>query len=60
MMRAYTKHKQLSELGFTNVSLYVGGMFEWLLLQDIYCEENFPTTQKESDILYIACIITKS
>ena len=47
----YKKHRQLSELGFTNVSLYVGGMFEWLLLQDIYTEENFPTTTKETDIL---------
>ena len=47
----YKKHRQLSELGFTNVSLYVGGMFEWLLLQDIYGEENFPTTTKETDIL---------
>ncbi len=47
----YKKHKQLSDLGFINISLYVGGMFEWLLLQDIYGDENFPTTQKEQDIL---------
>ena len=26
-------------------------MFEWLLLQDIYGYDNFPTTIKELDIL---------
>ncbi len=52
----YKKYKQLTDLGFTNISLYVGGMFEWLLLQDIYSEENFPTTQKETDILKFKAI----
>ena len=52
----YKKYKQLSDLGFTNISLYVGGMFEWLLLQDIYSEDNFPTTQKETDILKFKAI----
>ena len=45
------KFKQLTSLGFTNVYLYVGGLFEWLLLQDIYGYELFPTTKKERDIL---------
>ena len=26
-------------------------MFEWLLLQDIYGNDNFPTTSKDLDIL---------
>ena len=26
-------------------------MFEWLLLQDIYGEKDFPTTKPEMDIL---------
>ena len=30
---------------------YPGGVFEWLLLQDIYGNDNFPTTKKELDIL---------
>ena len=30
------KYKQLTGLGFQNVYLYPGGIFEWLLLQDIY------------------------
>ena len=34
-----------------NVYVYPGGLFEWLLLQDIYGEDNFPTTLKELDIL---------
>ncbi len=45
------KYKQLNNLGFSNVGLYLGGLFEWLLLQDIYGYDNFPTTCKEIDIL---------
>jgi len=47
----YEKYTQLVDLGFTNVYVYPGGMFEWMLLQDIYSEEHFKTTQKEFDIL---------
>jgi rhodanese-related sulfurtransferase len=45
------KYKQLTSYGFKNVYIYLGGMFEWLLLQDIYGKEEFPTTQPEKDIL---------
>lgn len=45
------KHKQLLSLGFTNIALYLGGLFEWLLLQDIFGHDNFPTTTKTIDIL---------
>ena len=45
------KYKQLKNLGFTNIFIYKGGLFEWLLLQDIFGEEEFPTTSKENDIL---------
>ena len=45
------KYDQLISLGFINVFLYPGGLFEWLLLQDIYGYENFPTTKQETDIL---------
>ena len=38
-------------LGFINVYMYSGGLFEWLLLQDIYGDEEFPTTKKDIDIL---------
>ena len=48
---AYKKYEQLIQLGFTNAYLYIGGLFEWLLLQDIYGDEDFPTTKKELDIL---------
>ncbi len=47
----YKKYQQLSDLGFTNINLYTGGMFEWLLLQDIYGKEEFQTTKRELDIL---------
>jgi hypothetical protein len=49
--KTYKKYEQLVGLGFTNVYIYVGGMFEWLLLQDIYGQDLFPTTSKEMDIL---------
>lgn len=45
------KYKQLRGFGFMDVYLYVGGMFEWMLLQDIYGKEEFPTTTKVLDIL---------
>ena len=47
----YNKIRQLLSLGFYNVYLYCGGLFEWLLLQDIYGYDEFPTTKKELDIL---------
>jgi hypothetical protein len=49
--KVYKKYEQLIKLGFINVYVYVGGMFEWLLLQDIYGSDLFPTTSKELDIL---------
>ncbi len=47
----FKKSEQLTKLGFSNVYVYIGGMFEWLCLQDIYGDELFPTTKKELDIL---------
>ena len=47
----YIKYNQLLKLGFANVYIYPGGMFEWLCLQDIYGDEMFKTTSKELDIL---------
>ena len=40
------KYQQLLSLGFSEVYVYRGGMFEWLLLQDIYGATEFPTTSK--------------
>lgn len=39
-----TKYKQLKDFGFTQVFIYYGGLFEWVLLQDIYGEDIFSTT----------------
>ena len=49
--KIYTKYNQLVSLGFYNVFIYTGGIFEWLMLQDIYGEKEFPTTKKELNIL---------
>ena len=45
------KYNQLYKLGFKNLYVYIGGLFEWLLLQDIYGDDEFPTTNKILDIL---------
>jgi Rhodanese-like domain len=45
------KYQQLVSLGFTNVHIYSGGLFEWLMLQDIYGGDEFPTTTKQLDFL---------
>lgn len=47
----YRKYQQLLQLGFSNVYLYLGGLFEWLLLQDVYGAIDFPTTTQQLDIL---------
>ena len=47
----YSRYEQLVKLGIKNVFIYTGGMFEWLLLQDIYGKELFPSTSRELDIL---------
>jgi 23S rRNA pseudoU1915 N3-methylase RlmH len=49
--KIYSKYNQMLSLGFYNVFVYAGGMFEWLMLQDIYGENDFPTTKKQLDIL---------
>jgi hypothetical protein len=45
------KCRQLMGLGFTNVRLYAGGLFEWALLQDIYGTDMFGTTSPCADPL---------
>lgn len=49
--KIYLKYNQLSSLGFYNIYIYTGGLFEWLMLQDIYGNDEFPTTKLELDIL---------
>ena len=49
--KIFAKYTQLIKLGFTNVFVYLGGLFEWLMLQDIYGIQEFPTTKKELDLL---------
>jgi rhodanese-related sulfurtransferase len=45
------QYNQLKKIGFRNVYIYFGGIFEWLCLQEIYGLELFPTTRSELDIL---------
>lgn len=45
------KVRQLLGLGFVHIYVYPGGLFEWLLLQDVYGFDEFPTTKQVLDIL---------
>jgi hypothetical protein len=45
------KYYQLVGLGFSDVVMYCGGIFEWVLLQDLYGVVEFPTVGRELDIL---------
>ena len=45
------KSKQLYNLGFSQIYIYNGGLFEWLLLQDIYGFDEFKTTSTVIDLL---------
>jgi hypothetical protein len=45
------KYDQLLGLGFKSIFIYSGGLFEWMLLQDIYGADEFPTSRKVLDIL---------
>jgi hypothetical protein len=52
------KSKQLYHLGFSQIYIYNGGLFEWLLLQDIYGCDEFKTTTTVIDLLkYKPCKI---
>lgn len=46
-----TKIEQLQGLGLTEIFIYRGGLFEWMLLQDIYGDVEFSTTKKVLDLL---------
>jgi len=52
-MNVLKKATQLKTLGFENVCVYGGGLFEWLLLQDVYGKTEFKTTSgtKNVDLL---------
>jgi len=45
------KYQQFLSLGFTQIYIYPGGLFEWLCLQDIYGYNKFPTQGGLLDIL---------
>lgn len=49
--KIYKKYQQLVSLGFRNIYIYPGGIFEWLMLQDIYGFTEFPTTIKQLDFI---------
>lgn len=50
-LKVIDKYNQLKKLGFSNVYIYFGGMFEWLLLREIYSDTNFPIIGHCNDIL---------
>jgi hypothetical protein len=49
--KIYKKYNQMQALGFYNIFVYTGGLFEWLMLQDIFGLEEFPTTKPQLDFI---------
>ena len=45
------KYNQLNKLGFTNIFLYIGGLFEWLLLNEVYGNDQFEIFNKSNAII---------
>jgi hypothetical protein len=45
------KYNQLKKLGFKNVHIYFGGMYEWLLLQEVFGTINFEVDGMIKDII---------
>lgn len=45
---ALKKYDQLIKLGIKDVYIYYGGLFEWLLLNELYGNEEFPVTNSSS------------
>ena len=45
------KYNQLNKLGFSNLLVYIGGLFEWLLLNEVYGNDEFPIINKNNDIV---------
>ena len=43
------KRKQLQSLGLSEIYIYSGGMFEWLLLNEIYGSSEFPITNTNTN-----------
>lgn len=39
---AMKKYDQLQNLGLKDIYIYCGGLFEWLLLNELYGDEEFP------------------
>lgn len=50
-IKVIDKYNQLKKLGFVNVYIYFGGLFEWLLLREIYGNTNFKIIGNTNDIL---------
>jgi hypothetical protein len=50
-MKVIEKYNKLKKIGFTNIYIYFGGLFEWSLLQEIYGTSNFQTDGNVNDPL---------
>ena len=46
--RVWLKYAQLKKLG-GKAKVYIGGLFEWILLQELYGNERFPLTSAKFD-----------
>ena len=44
------KYDQIIKFGHSNVFIYYGGLFEWLLLNELYGNEEFPLNKDHNSI----------
>ena len=49
----FNKYNQLKKLEFNNLYIYLGGLFEWLLLQEIYGNELFPSIKNTDNVDFL-------
>jgi hypothetical protein len=45
------KCRKLRSLGLSRLGIYKGGLFEWLLLQEVFGETMFPSSSRCTDLL---------
>jgi hypothetical protein len=48
------KYNRLRQYGFTHVHMYVGGLFEWLLLQELLGSDVCRTTTRPPNLLHFS------
>ena len=49
--RVYSKARQLKKLGLKEVFVYTGGIFEWMLLGEVFGQDQFPVHGRVTNVV---------